>query len=121
MNTKKKKTLASVFLFFCLLFSLSCLASAGWQMENGATYYYTNGKKAVGIKTIKNKKYLFDSSGKLITNQVTKYRGKLYVSQKTGILLTSWGKYNGKSYYGTSSGALKSGLCKYKNNYYYFD
>ena len=121
MNTKKKKTLASVFLFFCLLFSLSCLASAGWQTENGATYYYTNGKKAVGIKTIKNKKYLFDSSGKLITNQVTKYKSKLYVSQKTGILLTSWGKYNGKSYYGTSSGALKTGLCNYKNNYYYFD
>lgn len=121
MKTTKKQTLAAIFLFFCLIFSMSCLASAGWQQQNGATYYYTNGKKAVGVKTIKNKKYLFDSTGRLITSQITRYKGKLYVSQKTGVLLTTWGKYNGKSYYGTSSGALRTGLCRYKNDYYYFD
>ena len=118
---KKKRTLLSVLFFFCLVFTLSGLVSAEWRHENGATYYYSNGRKVTGLRTISKKKYLFDSTGKLFTDQVTKYKGKLYVSKKDGVLLTTWGKYKNKSYYATSTGALKTGLCKYKNEYYYFD
>lgn len=121
MINRKRHALWSVLLFLCLIFSCSGIASAAWQTENNATYYYTNGQKAVGLKTIGQKKYLFDSSGKLIKNQVTKYKGKLYVSRADGTLLTGWAKVNGKNYYASSSGALKTGLCKYNKNYYYFD
>ena len=121
MIRKRTTAFLSVLLFLGLLFSFSIMASASWQKENGATCYYENGQKVTGLKTISKKKYLFDSTGKLITNQVTRYKGKLYVSQKDGVLLTKWGKYNGKSYYGTSAGSVKLGLCKYKKEYYYFD
>ena len=121
MIQKKKYSLMSVLLFFCLLFSLSGLVSAEWRTEDGATVYYSNGQKAVGLKTISKKRYLFDSAGKLITNQVTRYKGKLYVSRTDGTLFTGWGKYNKKNYYAASSGALKTGLCKRGSNYYYFD
>ena len=115
---KMKKTFLSVFLFLCLLLSMSTMASAKWITNpDGSTYYTVNGKNAVGIKTIAKKRYLFDLSGKLITDQVTRYNGKLYVSQKDGSLLTSWGKYKGKNYYPTSKGVLQTGLRKYKNDY----
>lgn len=119
---KKKQTFLSVFLFLCLILSMSTLASAKWQNgPDGSVYYTVNGKKVVGLKTISRKKYLFDSSGNLIKDQVTRYKGKLYVSQKDGSLLTAWGKYRGKNYYPASNGVLRTGLRKYKNNYYYFD
>ena len=121
MIIKKKHSLMSVLLFLCLFFSLSGLVSAEWRTEDGATTYYSNGQKAIGLKTISKKKYLFDGNGRLITNQITKYNGKLYVSRADGTLITGWGKYKGKTYYAASSGVLKTGLCKRNSNYYYFD
>ena len=121
MIIKKKHFLMSVLLFLCLFFSLSGLVSAEWRTEDGATTYYSNGQKAVGLKTISKKKYLFDGNGRLITNQITKYNGKLYVSRADGTLITGWVKYKGKTYYAASSGVLKTGLCKRNSNYYYFD
>ena len=41
MIQKKKYSLMSVLLFFCLLFSLSGLVSAEWRTEDGATVYYS--------------------------------------------------------------------------------
>ena len=122
MKMKKKQKFLSLFLFLCLIFSLSTLVSAKWQTaEDGSRYYTTGGQKVIGVKSISGKKYLFDSTGKLVTNQVTRYKNKLYVSKKDGTLLTSWGKFKGKTYYPASNGALRTGLRKYKNNYYYFD
>lgn len=121
MIQKKKYPLMSVLLFLCLLFSLSGLVSAEWRTEDGATTYYSNGQKVTGLKTISKKRYLFDSNGRLITNQVTRYNNKLYVSRADGSLITGWMKYKGKNYYAASSGALKTGLCKRSGNYYYFD
>lgn len=121
MKLKKKQTLLSFFLFFCLIFSLSSLVSAAWQKSSdGSRYYTVNGQKVTGLKTISGKKYLFDTKGKLVTNKVSRYKNKLYLSQKNGTLLTSWGKYNGKNYYAASSGVLRTGLRRYKNDYYYF-
>ena len=121
MIQKKKYTLMSVLLFFCLFFSLSGLVSAEWRTEDGATAYYRNGQKVTGLKTISKKRYLFDSTGRLITNQVTRYNNKLYVSRADGSLITGWTKYKKKNYYAASSGALKTGLCKRSGNYYSFD
>ena len=119
---KKKQKFMSFFLFLCLIFSLSTLVSAKWQTEaDGSRYYTVNGQKVTGVKSISGKRYLFDYTGKLITDQVTRYKNKLYVSRKDGTLLTSWGKYNGKNYYPASNGVLRTGLRKYKNNYYYFN
>ena len=72
MIIKKKHFLMSVLLFLCLFFSLSGLVSSEWRTEDGATTYYSNGQKAVGLKTISKKKYLLDGNGRLITNQITK-------------------------------------------------
>ena len=119
---KKKQKFMSFILFLCLIFSLSTLVSAKWQTEaDGSRYYTVNGQKVTGVKSISGKRYLFDYNGKLITDQVTRYKNKLYVSRKDGTLLTSWGKYNGKNYYPASNGVLRTGLRKYKNNYYYFN
>lgn len=118
---KKKQLFLSVFLFVCLILSMSCMASAGWQNANGARYYYKNNKMVTGLQTISKKKYLFKSTGQLITNQVTYYNKKLYVSTSDGSLLTKWGKFKNRYYYGTSKGYVKTGLQTYKSNYYYFD
>lgn len=122
----KRKFWLSLCLLICLVLAFPTAASAAkayWSTENGAKCYYgTNGKKYVGgPKKISGKLYLFNSKGELITNQVTLYKKKLYVSDKNGVLLTKWGKVNGQSYYGTSKGYVKTGLQTYKKNYYYFD
>lgn len=128
----KKKRLILTFLFlFCLLFTFSLTASAyknQWITTGDGKYYYgSNGKKYTGgpkkIKTNgKTYYYIFDSTGKLVTNKVTyiKSKKKYCYSQANGRLLTSVKTINGKLYYGTKNGYLKTGLQKWKNNYYYF-
>lgn len=122
MQMKNKHKILSVFLFLCLIFSMSALVSAKWQTtSDGSKYYTVNGKKVTGLKTINRKKYLFNAKGNLVTDGVYSYKGKLYVCQKDGSILTSWGKYKGKNYYPSSTGALRTGLCNYKNSLYYFN
>lgn len=121
---KKKNLLFSLFLMLCLVMALPTAVSAAkaqWKTEDGVRYYYgKNGKKYTGgPKKINGKLYLFTSKGALITNQVTSYKKKLYVSDKNGVLLTEWGKFRGRKYYGTSKGYIKTGFFTYNKNFYY--
>ena len=43
---------------------------SGWVQKNGKKYYYDNGKKVTGWKTIEDKKYYFNSKGVLQVNQM---------------------------------------------------
>ena len=127
---KKKKLILTLLFLLCISFALPATASAyknEWVTTGDGTYYYgNNGKKYTGgPKKIKSGKktylYLFDRSGKLITDQVTKYKKKLYLSLANGRLLTTFKQINGAYYYGTEKGYLKTGKQTYKKKIYYFN
>lgn len=50
----------------------------GWKTESGYKYYYINGKKQTGLKTIKKKLYYFDSKGRLTVSRHGIKIGKNY-------------------------------------------
>lgn len=51
---------------------------SGWTQIDGATYYFRNGSPLVGLQSINNKQYRFDSDGKLISN----YYGRITYSNQ---------------------------------------
>ena len=73
----------------------------GFYKENGNTYYYTNGVKAKGWKTIDNKYYYFDpSNGIMTTGEKTINKIPCYFDPETGAgLHNGWRTIGGKKYW----------------------
>ena len=95
----------------------------GWvETESGKTYYYTNGKKAKGWKTIEGKTYYFDqNTGVMYQKKLFTVDGKIYYVNKYGIRVSDrWEKYDGKKYYFTSDGTALKGMKKVDGKYYWF-
>ncbi|MDO5344336.1 MAG: hypothetical protein Q4E91_01160 [Lachnospiraceae bacterium] len=118
--------------------------SRGWHNTRNGRYYYilSNGKRAVGWRTIKKKVYYFDSQGYRTTSW-KKISGKFYYFNKSGVRQTEWvsyGKYRyycdpedngarvtgwrkiGKyTYYFNGKGRMVTGWLKQNGNYYYLN
>ncbi len=96
-------------------------ATEGFVTKSGKTYYYENGKKVTGWKTISGKKYYFDSKGVMATGWLTDTKGnKRYFNKKTGAMRTGWVQFtNGRRYFDPSTGIMKTGWLKIGNNRFY--
>lgn len=69
------------------------------------TYYYSNGKKTVGLKKIKGKRYYFSANGvRKNKGMVTVGANKYYI--KNGVVQTGWVTYKGKRYYFKKNGKM---------------
>ena len=83
----------------------------GWVTEGGKTYYYTNGKKASGIKTIDGKKYVFGlENNKLYKNSFATIGAKKVYANGSGVLTTGWKTIGGKKYYFKPNGAMAKSI-----------
>ena len=104
----------------------------GWVKTGKTFYYYNNGKKVKGWKTISKKGFYFDNKGKMVTGW-KKLNGN-YVYFKAsgnkavkGQLLTGWQTIKGKRFYfkkaGTNGSKTKklTGWQTIKGKTYYFD
>ena len=60
---------------------VSAAEKNGFVKENGATYYYVNGKKASGWQTIGSDKYYFLSDGKMKTGWLTSGSDRYYFTK----------------------------------------
>lgn len=103
----------------------------GWVYSGGNTYYYINGAKATGWRTIAGSRYYFAQSssqyGKMLKGwqQIGSY--KYYFAQagsRPGQMLKGWQKIGSQSYYfaqgGTKPGRMLKGWQKIGNYTYYF-
>lgn len=123
--------------------TMAAEAKNGLVEENGATYYYKDGKKMKGLQTINGYKYLFDPTTKKMLTGKRTYNGKTYYfSVKSGkalkgLITIKGNKYyfhptyytmqtgfkiiDGKKYlFSTKSGVALSGVRTYNGNKYYF-
>lgn len=122
--------------------SLTKKESQGWHKAKNGKYYYilSNGKRAIGWRTIKSRVYYFDAEGYRVTSW-KKISGKFYYFNQSGVRQTEWvsyGKYRyycdpedngarvtgwkkvGKyTYYFNSKGRMTTGWLKLNGNYYY--
>ena len=71
-----------------------------WSQENGKWYYYINGSKATGWKSID---------------------GKWYYLNDDGVMLTGWQSLGGKWYYLNSDGSMATGTQTIGGKQYTFD
>lgn len=78
--------------------------ASGWVEKDGKVYYYKSGKKTVGWKTIKKKKYYFDEDG-------VRQDGWLNIKNYTyyledGVMQTGWTTVAKKQYYFKPNGRM---------------
>ncbi len=95
----------------------------GWVTNaKGKTFYYIDGVKVTGLKTINSKTYYFKpSNGAMVTEKwVTLKKGKAWFN-KNGVRVTGLKKINKKYYYFSAKGILKTGTTKSGKNTYYAD
>lgn len=93
---------------------------SGWKTVNGSRYYYTNGVKAKGLKTIEKGKYYFDANGVMKTGWQTIGGAKYYFDTKSGKALTGWKTISKYKYYFTSDAKMATGWKKIGSGRYYF-
>lgn len=78
---------------------------SGFVKIGKKTYYCANGKKAVGLKKIKGKRYYFNANGvQKKKGMVTVGAYKYYI--KNGVVQTGWVTYKGKRYYFKKNGRM---------------
>ncbi len=65
-----KKMLFFVLFIFPFMLQVNAEELNGWVYENNNTYYYENGEKVKGYKTIDNERYFFKNTGVLQNNIV---------------------------------------------------
>lgn len=94
----------------------------GWQETGDEIFYYINGKKVTGWKTIEGKAYYFDpSSGLMQKDCLIKEDGKIYYVDENGARVSGkWQEYKGKTYYFTSDGTAAKGMKQMNGKYYWF-
>ena len=86
---KRNRWLLVFFLLLCLLLLPSLGTDAagkrGWVKQGNTSYYYQNGKKVKGLKTIRGKKYYFSKkNGKMIRSRWIKINGRYYYFLNNG-------------------------------------
>jgi glucan-binding YG repeat protein len=92
----------------------------GWVKVGDKWYYYENGTKAVGWKTINKKKYYFDADGTMHTGWF-KDGKKWYYFDKSGSMAVGWRKDDDKWYYMDKNGVMQTKWIKDKGYWYYLD
>lgn len=92
----------------------------GLTYENGATYYYENGKSVTGWKTVAGDTYYFEKDGKAAKGWKW-LNGAWYYFGSDGKMMTEWVRDGGKIYYCYDSGVMaKSTWLKLDGYWYYF-
>ena len=93
----------------------------GFYKENGTTRYYENGIPHKGFLTLKNKKYYFNSKGKMVTGSI-RIKNNYYYFNSKGIMKTG---FITRNYKGTSikahynkKGRLQTGTFKVSKTEY---
>lgn len=81
----------------------------GWKTVKGKRYYFkSNGRAATGSYKIKKKYYIFDSTGALVkakkSIKIAKVGKSRYLVDSKGIAVKGWKVLSGKLYYAFSSG-----------------
>ena len=131
--TKKIKTVLLVFSLVFAAFTASTVFTAaevqaaaknGFYTENGVTYYYRNGKKVTGSRTINGKKYFFLRSGRQVNGWYNTGGKKYYYNKSTNpldrYLTIGWKTINGKKYYFDAKGVMVKGFYTIGSKTYYF-
>ena len=91
-----------------------------WEMRDGSWYYITGRDEyATGIKCIDGIDYLFDDSGRLMTNW-TLYNGSWYYSDNEGVLISGWKKISKEWYFFGADHKMCTGLQTIDGKIYYF-
>ena len=101
----------------------------GWKQVGSDWYYLENGKLVTSdIKTIQNKKYIFDANGKMLQNQeTTLYTEKgpvtYYLGNSGAAYVSQWRLAPGNrwKYYDADGNGNLSGWKQIKKVWYYFD
>ena len=98
------------------------IIQTGWHKRNAGSYYYTVETGAYkGIKEINGKYYHFgENSGQLKYGDSKTLNGRIYYSNKEGIIQTGWHKRNGGSYYFTIETGAYKGIKEIGGKYYHF-
>ena len=100
----------------------------GWIQVKDNWYYIKDGGCVTGWLSLENKKYYFDSNGKMIVNREynTGYptdtgKAPCYRFDKTGAMVTGWYTDDeGNKYYYDEDGLAASGFLNIGGNTYYF-
>ena len=92
----------------------------GWVEKNGKTYYYKDGKRLTGWRTIDGKRYHFNKYGVMHKGMKT-IDGKVYYL-KNGVktVKEGWHTIKGERYYGYSNGTFANKAKKIKKHVYMF-
>ena len=92
----------------------------GFVTENGNTYYYENGRKVTGWKTIKGTQYYFLNDGSAADGWVKEGPADWYYFSG-GQMVTGWINDNGTTYYCYGNGKMCRGRWhEIGGNWYYF-
>ena len=103
----------------CGINSSTSYFKVGWVTENGKKYYYYEGVKQTGFRTISGKKYYFGSDGAMQTGMQT-IGGKKYYFGSDGAMKTGLQTVGGKTYYFGGDGKVPNGWKKVGSKWYYF-
>lgn len=94
----------------------------GWQQQDGNTYYYSNGQKAIGVQDINGAQYYFNDQGQQQKDYFLNQDNHTYYFQADGTRLNN-GFYNnwGRTYYFQADGTrLDNGFYNNWGRTYYF-
>lgn len=102
--------------------SESTTVKNGWEENGEEVYYYINGKKVTGWRTIEGKTYYFDTkTGLMQKSKLISEDGKFYYVDKNGAKVSNkWEEYEGKTYYFTADGTAAKGMKQMDGKYYWF-
>ena len=95
----------------------------GWDNYLDEWYYYVNGEKVKGWKSIDGNWYYFDPSTGLMMKGLFKDKesGTYYMTGIKGQMLTGWQQFNGSWYYLENNGKAVRGWKKIGGKWYYFE
>ena len=122
----KKKGLLCIVLAIMMVAMLTTTALAapdGWAKNSKGQWSYSlNNKNVTGWKQIKGKWYLFNSKGIMLTGWQKDSKGVWYYMNPSGDMVANkWVKSGSSWYYLQASGAMKTGWLNDKGTWYYLD
>ena len=90
----------------------------GWLKNNGAWYYYENGRLAHDWRFINGQWYYFANGGQMQTGWQA-IRGNWYYMDNNGVMQTGWKLLGDSWYYMAGSGAMQTGWLYLNGTWYY--